>query len=263
MTDLALPPPRPFVEVTGFRFRLWSTLWPIVLAAMLMQTLLVPGREAGRWLFKHNIELFHHQVWVFVALATLFQILTGLTALAVMRRVLPQADNHLRWPPGKTYVGFAVLVGVAMGLIMLVADYWPQLLAHTAPDGGYDIASPGAVTGWLGVMAAAGPNEEIIFRGLLVGLLVVLVPGRLRIGRLDLPVAAYVMALLFGLAHYDSFLHQPLNLAVAQQIYAFAWGLTYVWLMERSRSLLAPMIAHGLGDAVEVGIVMLLMATWG
>jgi membrane protease YdiL (CAAX protease family) len=263
MTDLALPPSRrPFVEVTGLRFRPWSILW-IVLTAVLMQLLLVPGRAAGAWLYKHNIELFQHQIWVFVALATLFQIVTGLAALAVMRRVLPQADNHLRWPPGRTYAGLSVAVGVAMGLIMLVADYWPQLLAHTAPDGGYDIASPGAIAGWLGVMAAAGPNEEIIFRGLLVGMLAVLVPGRLRIGRLDLPVAAYVVALLFGLAHYDSFLHNPLNLAIAQQIYAFAWGLTYVWLMERSRSLLAPMIAHGLSDAVEVGIVMLLMAAWG
>lgn len=264
MTDLAAASPRrPFLEVTGFRFSLWSTLWPIVLAAVLMQTLLVPGREAARWLFKHNIALFQHQVWIFVALATLFQILTGLLALAVMRKALPQADNHLRWPPGKTYAGLAVAIGVAMGLVMLVADYWPQLLAHTAPDGGYDMSSPVQVAGWLGVMLAAGPNEEIIFRGLLVGMLAVLVPGRLRIGRVDLPVAAYVVALLFGLAHYDSFLHNPLHLALAQQIYAFAWGLTYVWLMERSRSLLAPMIAHGLSDATEVGIVMMLMAAWG
>lgn len=262
MSDLASPPPRPFVEVTGFRLRLWATLWPIVLAAVLMQTLLVPGREAARWVFKHNIEFFQHQVWVFVALATAFQLLTGLLALAVLRRALSQADSHLRWPPGRTCIGLAVVVGVAMGLIMLVADYWPQLLTHTAPNGGYDISSPGAVAGWLGVMLAAGPNEEIVFRGLLVGMLVVLVPGRLRIGRLDLPVAAYIVAALFGLAHYDSFLHNPLNLAIAQQVYAFVWGLAYVWLMERSRSLLAPMIAHGLGDAVEVGAVMLLMATW-
>ena len=259
MTDLALPPARrPFLEVTGLRFR----LWPIVLAAVLMQTLLLPGREAARWLYKHNLDAFHHQVWAFVALATLFQVLTGLASLAVMRRVLPRADSHLRWPPGKTFVDLAIAVGVAMGLIMLAADYWPQLLARTAPDGGYDISSPMGVTGWLGAMLAAGPNEEVIFRGLLVGLLAVLVPGRLRVGRLDLPVAGYIVAVLFGLAHYQNFFASPLHLAIAQQIYAFVWGLTYVWLMERSRSLLAPMVAHGLGDAVEVGAVMLLMAAW-
>jgi membrane protease YdiL (CAAX protease family) len=45
-------------------------------------------------------------------------------------------------------------------------------------------------------------------------------------------------------------------MAAAQQVYAFAWGIIYVWLMERSRSLVAPIIAHGLSDAVEVGLVM-------
>ena len=259
MTDLTLTPPRrPFFEVTGFRFR----LWPIVLAAILMQTILVPGREAARWIFKHNIELFHHQVWVFVALATALQIATGLAALAVMRRVLPQADSHLRWPPGKTCIGPAIAVGVAMGLVMLAADWWPQLLSRTAPAARYD-TSPVGVVGWLSVMMAAGLNEEPIFRGLLVGMLAALVPGRIRLGPLDLPVAGVIVALLFGAAHYQSFLVNPLHLAVAQQIYAFVWGLTYVWLMERSRSLLAPIIAHGLSDAVEVGAVMALMVAWG
>jgi hypothetical protein len=41
---------------------------------------------------------------------------------------------------------------------------------------------------------------------------------------------------------------------------AFVFGLTYVWLMERSRSLLAPMTAHGLGDMLEVAAVMVLTA---
>ena len=73
-------------------------------------------------------------------------------------------------------------------------------------------------------------------------------------------LAAYVASLLFGLAHYDSFLLNPLHLAIAQQIYAFAWGLAYVWLMEKSDSLLAPTIAHGLSDMVEVGAVIALAA---
>jgi membrane protease YdiL (CAAX protease family) len=32
--------------------------------------------------------------------------------------------------------------------------------------------------------------------------------------------------------------------------------------MERSRSLLAPMIAHGVGDLLEVAAVMLLSVAW-
>jgi hypothetical protein len=54
-----------------------------------------------------------------------------------------------------------------------------------------------------------------------------------------------------------------LSLAIAQQPYAFARGLVYVWLMEKSDGLLAPIVAHGVGNFVEVGSVMLLMAAAG
>jgi membrane protease YdiL (CAAX protease family) len=250
-------PSRPFFEITGLRLR----LWPILLAAVLMQAMLVPAREAARWLFKHYPDAFGHQVWAFVGLAELFQAAVGLAAVLVLRRLLPQADTHLRWPPGRSYAGLAVAIGVGMALVMLVADYWPQLLSHTAPRGGYEL-TPIGVPGWLVAEFGAGPNEELVFRGVLVGMLSVLLPGRVRLGRLDLPVAGVVMGLLFGAAHYQSFLTRPLHEAVAQQLYAFVWGLTYVWLMERSRSLLAPMIAHGLGDALEVAAVMALTAAW-
>ena len=77
-----------------------------------------------------------------------------------------------------------------------------------------------------------------------------------------MPVAAYIVALLFALAHWKSFVVSPFHQALAQQTYAFAWGLTYVWLMERSKSLLAPIVAHGLGNFTEVGIIILLVAVW-
>ncbi|MDB5767136.1 MAG: hypothetical protein JWQ61_1950 [Collimonas fungivorans] len=258
MTDTtALAPSRPLFEITGFKFR----LWPIVLAAILMQLMLWPAREAARWLFKHQADWFHHQVWAFVALAELFQIAVGLMAVLVMRRYLPKADPYLRWPPQRSYAGLAVLIGIGMALLMLVADYWPQLLSRTAPQGGYEMTAIG-IPGWLAVMFVAGPNEEIIFRGVLVGMLTVLVPGRVRLARFEIPVSGVIVSLLFGAAHYGSFFQDPLYQAIAQQLYAFLFGLTYVWLMERSRSLLAPMIAHGLGDLLEVGAVMLLSVAW-
>lgn len=248
---------RPFIELTGFRFR----LWPIVLAAVLMQALLVSGREAARWFYGQGEALWDGRVSVFLLLAILFQATLGFLAIAVMRRLLPQADPNLRWPPERSYVGLAVVIGVAMGLIMLVADYWPELLARTPPTDSYS-TSTFDIVGYLVGMLITGLAEETIFRGLLVGMLAVLVPGRLRIGRLDLPVAAYIVALLFGLAHYQSFQFNPFHQALAQQAYAFAWGLAYVWLMERSRSLLAPMVAHGLGNFTEVAIVIVLAAAW-
>ncbi|HWW05730.1 CPBP family intramembrane glutamic endopeptidase [Collimonas sp.] len=262
MTDTTAPTPgRPLFQLSGFRFRSWSTIWPILLAAILMQLMLWPAREAARWLFKHQAGWFHHQVWAFVGLAELFQLAAGLAAILIMRRLLPQADPHLRWPPQRSYAGLALLIGVGMALVMLLADYWPQLLSRTPPQGGYEM-TPIGIPGWLAVMFAAGPNEEIIFRGVLVGMLTVLVPGRVRLERFEVPLSGVIVGLLFGAAHYQSFFNDPLYQAVAQQLYAFVFGLIYVWLMERSRSLLAPMIAHGAGDLLEVAAVMLLSVAW-
>jgi membrane protease YdiL (CAAX protease family) len=87
-------------------------------------------------------------------------------------------------------------------------------------------------------------------------------PGRVRLGRFEVPFSGVVVGVMFSAVHYQSFVTGPLYQAVAQQLYAFVFGLIYVWLMERSRSLLAPMIAHGIGDMLEVAAVMILSVVW-
>ena len=259
MTDITAP--RPFLEVRDLRLKPIPAILGIIATPIIMQVVLIAGREPARWIWKNGPEDWATRPWIFVALAILLQAVTGLLAIGAFKLVLPKLDAHLRWPArGKSLAGLALLIGIAMGLIMLAADYWPQLLSRT-PIKDYPI-NPVDSSGWLFAMGITGLAEETIFRGLIVGLLVLAIPGRIRIGPVDLPVAAYVASLLFGLAHYDNFFHSPLHLAVAQQIYAFVWGLIYVWLMERSDSLLAPTIAHGTGNAVEVGTVMALTAAW-
>lgn len=255
MTSIASP--RPILRLYGFRFR----LWPILLAALLMEAILTAGREAAKWIYLHGPAGWEGHVSIFLLLAIALQAMLGLFGIAVMQRLLPQADAHLRWPPGRTYVGLACLIGIAMGLVMLLADYWPALLSQTPPNTTYS-QTPFDTAGFLIGMLTTGLAEETIFRGLLVGFLLVLVPGRLRIGAVDLPVAGYIVALLFGLAHWQTFQVDPLHLALAQQTYAFLWGLTYVWLMERSKSLLAPIMAHGIGNFTEVGLIVLLGYLW-
>lgn len=261
MSDSSLPAPRPFFQITGFTAGPVRTVLALALAAVIMQVCLVPANEAARWVFHRGGEAWSDHVGLFIFGAIMLQGLVGLIGIAIMRRVLPAADAHLRWPPGRTYIGLAVVLGLGIGVVMLVADYWPQLLAGTVPQD-YPVR-PDLAAGWLLAMITAGLGEETIFRGLLVGMLVVLTPGRIRLGRFEIPIAGVFVALLFGLAHYQSFSHSPLHLAIAQQVYAFAWGVTYVWLMERSKSLVAPIVAHGVGNFVEVAAVMGLLIAWG
>lgn len=248
MTSLAS---RPFVSFSGVRFR----VWPILAAGIIIEPLLMLGREPARWLWRHGPDAWADRPWIFVGLACLFQGVVGVTAILAMRKVLPQADGNLRWPPDRSYAGLAFTIGIGMALIMFLADYGPEL-ARGAPPGDYSTAPLDAV-GWIVAVAMAPLGEETIFRGFLVGALAVLVPGRVRIGHVDLPLAAYFVAILFAVVHWRSFIVSPLHLAIAQQAYAVIWGLTYVWLMERSRSLLAPGIAHATGNALEVTFVII------
>jgi hypothetical protein len=48
--------------------------------------------------------------------------------------------------------------------------------------------------------------------------------------------------------------------ALGQQIYALALGILYVWLRERSGSLLAPIVTHSLSDFTETGLVFVFAA---
>jgi membrane protease YdiL (CAAX protease family) len=251
---------RPFFQITGYTAGPVRTVPALILAAVLMQVCLVPAREVARWVFRSGGEAWNDHVGLFVFGAIMLQGLVGLIGIGVMRKVLPAADGHVRWPPGRSYIGLATLLGIGMGVVMLVADYWPRLIDGVAPPD-YP-TQPVLAAEWLLAMVTTGLGEETIFRGLLVGMLVVLTPGRARVGRFEIPVAGVLVALLFGAAHYDSFLQGPLNIAVAQQIYAFIWGLTYVWLMERSKSLVAPIVAHGVGNFVEVAAVLGLLIVW-
>lgn len=254
-----LPAGRPFVQLSGFKFR----LWPILATAFLMEGILRGGRQAAKWLYLNGPPAWDGHVSIYLLLAIACQALLGLAGIAAMSRLVPRADAYLRWPPGRTYVGLAVLIGLGMGLAMLIADYWPALLSASPPDSSYAKTPYNWDTvGYLVGMLATGTAEETIFRGLLVGFLIVFVPGRIRMGPVDLPVAGFIVALLFGLAHWKSFVVSPFHEALAQQTYAFIWGLTYVWLMERSRSLLAPVVAHGIGNFSEVAMILLLVALW-
>lgn len=259
MTDAAVR--RPVFQITGVTAGPIRTILALILAAVVMQLCLVPARELARWLYKSGMGLGQEHVGYFIFIAILFQGCAALIGILVMRRLLPRADANVRWPPGRSYVGPAVLIGLAMGVIMLLADYWPELLARQAPDG--YTTDPVPALGWLLAMITTGLGEETLFRGLMVGMLAVLVPGRVRLGAFEVSLGGVLVALLFGIAHYDTFLNDPLHLAIAQQIYAFVWGVTYVWLMERSKSLVAPIVAHGIGNFTEVGLIMVLMIVWG
>lgn len=198
--------------------------------------------------------------WLYVQHA--FQLAFALVAIAILKRFRP-FDAGLRWPPGKTYIVPAVLWGTFFGVLMLLVDHAPDLVAHRVPDLGFPYTRAN-VAGWLffeGVYV--GPTEEIPFRSLLVGYLMAAMPSaRLRIGRYDMGWAGVIVAVIFALAHIQNLVAHPSWAAFGQQIYALALGILYAYWFEKSRSIVAPIVGHNVSDVVEDGLVFLLAAAW-
>jgi CAAX protease family protein len=179
------------------------------------------------------------------------QLLIALIVIAILKYRLLPADYGLHRPRDKSYLLPAVLWGVFFGVLMTLVDYAPNLIAHTRPDAGFPLTR-GNVGGWLffeGVYV--GPTEEIPFRALLVTYLATSMPGRVRLGRYHMAWAGVVVAVIFALLHATSFDTRHWPEALGQQLYAFALGVLYAYWLEKSRSVVAPIVGHNVSDVVE------------
>ncbi|HEV2269261.1 MAG TPA: CPBP family intramembrane glutamic endopeptidase [Steroidobacteraceae bacterium] len=184
-----------------------------------------------------------------------FQLALALVVIAGLKHWLVPADYGLHLPRAKTYVWAALLWGAFFGVLMTLVDYAPQLLAHTRPDPGFPLTR-GNIWGWsLFEGIYVGPTEEIPFRALVVTFLAAAMPGKLRIGRFDMNWAGVIAAVIFALLHATNFATRHWPQALGQQFYAFALGVLYAYWLEKSRSILAPIIGHNVGDVVEYLIV--------
>ena len=63
--------------------------------------------------------------------------------------------------------------------------------------------------------------------------------------------AGVIVALLFALLHAPNFALRSWPIALGQQIYAFALGVLYAYWLEKSKSIVAPIIGHNVSDVVE------------
>jgi uncharacterized protein len=239
--DLPLDPPR-------FRLK----LVPLLITAALGYGVPV----AGAYLAHYAIEILHLGIvpganlgWLHLQHAG--QLIVALIVIAALKYTVVPADYGLHWPRGKTYIWPAILWGAFFGALMTLVDYAPQIIAHTRPDPGFAL-TPANVWGWLffeGVYV--GPTEEIPFRALLVTYLATTMPGRLRIGRFEMSWAGILVALIFALLHATSFDTRAWPQALGQQLYAFALGVLYAYWLEKSKSIVAPIIGHNVSDVAE------------
>lgn len=199
--------------------------------------------ETYRWIFLY----FHHLMQMVIAIAIMLASGVSLRKYGFNLR----SENLYLMP--------AIGVGVLFGVIMTLVDHGPAVVTGEAITG--YVLDRTNVVGWLSFeWLFAGASEEIFVRGLLMTYLMSKFSGHVRIIRWDVHVAGVIIAVLFALMHLGSFWSGNLIYAIGQQLYAFILGLCYAYFFERSRSLLAPIVAHNLSNGVEFVLLFSLLA---
>ena len=243
---------------TRYRIRLLPLLLVVVLGLGLPILGAIIADSLGRVL---PVPRAHGPTLPWLYWQHLWQTLLALVAIFVIKR-LTAFDAGLRSPKGPTYFGPAILWGIFFGVLMTVVDYAPDLIARHPMDLGFPVTRDNVI-GWTffeGIYV--GPTEEILFRSLLVGYLIAAMPGQLRVGRYAMSWAGVIVAAIFALAHVGSFITRPSFAAFGQQFYAFALGVLYAYWFEKSRSVVAPIVGHNVGDVTEYSICFMLIALW-
>jgi hypothetical protein len=128
-------------------------------------------------------------------------------------------------------------------IVILVLAAWAYVVGICSPKGEPDVKT----LLYLAIMP--GLNEELIYRGYLLGILDRLMPGKLRIFTAPIGWGVIVISFLFGLLHGFWLDHSlAIRLETVALRNATFSGFAFAWLRERTGSLVLPVIAHGVQD---------------
>jgi membrane protease YdiL (CAAX protease family) len=153
---------------------------------------------------------------------------------------------------GRFLIGFIICFTLGK-LLYLWLNGWPEILDFDQKG-----SSPLAIIIFRMVMP--GLSEELLFRAFIMTILMAGWRGVVPIGKVHLPIAGILSALLFTLAHVGYSL-DPLSITYmdpGQLLFAFLFGMFYAVAYYETKSILVPIITHNIIDGVGTLIDYLL-----
>jgi len=229
------------LSAASFELRTLPILWVLVLTTglLLLPTLIVDTVSDVVGLPVYGSELANtvasHTVMLLLALGVIW---------IYVRSGRNWQTFGINWPPGRSYVPTAFIIGILFGCAMAFVDYAPDIFAHK-PLHGYEF-HPSSPVGWLAFQGLyVGPTEEIPFRALLVGYLAVAMPGKIRFGRFEMTGAGIVVAAIFAIGFgLYALIAKDFVVAMGEAIYIFVGSTALAYWLEKSKSIVAPIVGH-------------------
>ena len=165
-------------------------------------------------------------------------------------------DFKIRPRIDKIGIKYTAMYCAAM-LIYIMVEYFICIRSTAVSVYDYPL-SPANVAGVLAFqLLLSGTAEELLFRALpLVCLCAVCCESKNSINAFMI----FLTALLFAIAHIN------FNISLSAQwysiLYAFIHGIIFAFVFLRSKSVIYPMIMHGIGNSISVGATYLYMAIY-
>lgn len=235
------------------------------IVAALAATLIVPwvGMNAGLAMQARLTRLDPDAAFVYIVVH--HAVMAGLS-IAIMLAVLrPLSRWGLRVGDWRSAVRWLTIFAPAAAVLAFAFDALPYLLSGTRPALSYAPTPVNVVAAMAFTWLFVGVGEELLFRGVALGLLARSVPGRLQVGPLRVSVAGLLSALIFAAAHaiyYDRAFFLPFAFSPdwAQLGWAFLLGTWCAALRERTGSLLGPILCHNLSNGLVLTMSYLALA---
>jgi len=202
-------------------------------AAIYLTDLVLAGSFGFTWLS------LHHIIQIMMAVAIM--------ALPGWHRSLSEWGLNFKNSDETRKIILKFTIGWIIGttIFTLVTQWlsgWPELLA-------FNLSIENILIYLLFESVIVGISEEIVFRGLVYGTLSPYFSKKVKIG-FSISYAGIISALFFAIAHvgFQFFPFAITTFAPIQVFIAFALGLFYAVLREKTGSLLGPVLAHNISD---------------
>ena len=197
--------------------------------------------------FKYTWYIGHH----------IIQSLIVLSIILLIKQFNLSIDFGLRFDHSKqtrTYIyRFMIMFIIATTIvytIIMVIYGWQDYL-------GFEMSAANLIQYLLFEGIVVGVGEELLFRALIYSLLYQVFYKKIQIGnKFSLSLAVILSAFIFSVAHINFF---TFTFDIFQLLMAFALGLFYGWLLENTKSIIGPIIAHNLSD-LWISIVFIIFA---
>ncbi len=179
------------------------------------------------------LRIFHwntHWNWNGKFYATIGSIL-----FLVFYRKFKLADYFLTFKQNKQFAKTGILIVASILLIKSSVFYF------------YDTKMNWNLDTLLYQFSAPGINEEIIYRGIMLGLFTKVLKQKIMFLNPSIVITALLFGLVHGLSLNDSL---EINFALTSFLRTFGLGLVWAWLTIRSGSILLALVAHNLGNGL-------------